>query len=178
MASLTSANGASHELSCQTPSVYLVQILQFGRQVVSNHFHGFERRLVEVRRLPIHHLYDHDTQRPDIHLETARREGQQVEELVTSSLAGTAFTWGCVCPQGKMWVVETPVVVGPSTEAALSTLSGVYMYVDRFFHCNSVTTVQDAVMKLWRLSSKMSVVWPMSTEYSCNNVVMTTGYSQ
>lgn len=62
---VTSANGASHKLS----SLYLVQVFQFGRQVVSDHFHGFERRLVEVRRLPIHHLYDHDTQRPDIHLD-------------------------------------------------------------------------------------------------------------
>lgn len=62
-------------------SLYLVQVLQFGRQVVSNHFHGFEWRLVEVRRLSIHHLYDHDTQRPDIHLDTARRDSQQVEEM-------------------------------------------------------------------------------------------------
>lgn len=61
--------------------LYLVQVLQFGRQVVSNHLHGFEWRLVEVRRLPIHHLYDHDPQRPDVHLDTARRESQQVEEM-------------------------------------------------------------------------------------------------
>lgn len=50
-----------------------MQILQFRWQVVSNHFHSLERRLVEVRRLPVHHLYDHDSQRPDIHLDTERR---------------------------------------------------------------------------------------------------------
>lgn len=49
-------------------ALYLVQVLQFGRQIVPNHLHGFERWLVKIRRLPVHHLYDHDAQRPDVHL--------------------------------------------------------------------------------------------------------------
>lgn len=45
-----------------------MQVLQFGRQIVPDHLHGFERRLVKIRWLSIHHLYDHDAQRPDVHL--------------------------------------------------------------------------------------------------------------
>lgn len=56
----------------------LVQVLQLGRQVVSDHFHGFERRLVEVWRLSVHHLYHHDPQRPDIHLWSVRQPGDEL----------------------------------------------------------------------------------------------------
>lgn len=57
--------------------MHLVQVLEFGGKVVSDHLHGFERRLVEVRRLPVHHLYDHDAQRPDVHLDRDTDNGQK-----------------------------------------------------------------------------------------------------
>ena len=46
----------------------LVQVLELGRLVVPDHLHGFERRLVEVGRLAVHHLNHHDAQGPDVHL--------------------------------------------------------------------------------------------------------------
>ena len=53
----------------------------------------------------------------------------------------------CACVSGQN-VAET------TTEVVIRTLPGVYMCpclsVDRFCHHNSVTTTQDAVMKLWR----------------------------
>lgn len=58
-----------------------MQVLEFGRQVVPDHLHGFEWWLVEVRRLPVHHLYHHDTQGPDIHLMQAGAGGRQVRQL-------------------------------------------------------------------------------------------------
>ena len=48
----------------------LVEVLELGRQVVPDHLHGFEGRLVEVGRLAVHHLYHHDAQGPDVHLQT------------------------------------------------------------------------------------------------------------
>lgn len=47
-------------------------------------------------------------------------------------------------------VLETLTVGGTTTEAVLSTLAGVFFTsVYRFCHCDSVSTVQDTVMKLY-----------------------------
>lgn len=48
-------------------------VLEFGRRHVSNPPHSLERRLVKERRLSIHHLDDHDTKGPDVHLRTIRK---------------------------------------------------------------------------------------------------------
>ena len=50
----------------------LVEVLELGGKVVPDHLHGFEWRLVEVGRLAVHHLYHHDAQRPDVHLQAGR----------------------------------------------------------------------------------------------------------
>ncbi len=48
----------------------LVRLLESRGQVVSYPSHGLQWRLVEVRRLSVHHLDHHDAQRPDVHLRT------------------------------------------------------------------------------------------------------------
>lgn len=48
-------------------------VLQFGRRHVSDPPHGLERRLVEERRLSIHHLDDHDAKGPDVNFRAIRK---------------------------------------------------------------------------------------------------------
>ncbi len=48
--------------------VYLVEVFELGWQIVSDHLHGLEWRLIEVRRLSIHHFNDHNAKWPNIHL--------------------------------------------------------------------------------------------------------------
>jgi len=53
--------------------------------------------------------------------------------------------------------------------------------VDRFYHCDSVTTLQDAVTKLYICVAEIKIKAELKdergptpiTEYSCNNVMST-----
>lgn len=46
--------------------------------------------------------------------------------------------------------LETPTVARTAMKEVFSSLTGVYMSVDRFYQRDSVTTVQDAVLNLYR----------------------------
>ena len=59
-------------------SIYLLGVSERGVAVVSDELHGLSRSAVEEWRLPIHHLYHHDTQRPDVHLVRERGGGMYV----------------------------------------------------------------------------------------------------
>ena len=48
--------------------IYLLRVSERGVAVVSDELHSLSRSTVEQWRLPVHHLYHHDTQRPDVHL--------------------------------------------------------------------------------------------------------------
>lgn len=52
---------------------HLLGVLQLGRHHVPNPAHRLKRRFVEERRLSVHHLNDHNTQRPNVHLRPVRQ---------------------------------------------------------------------------------------------------------
>lgn len=46
----------------------LVRILYFGRRAIAESLHCLDWRVAKIGRFSIHHLYHHDSQRPDINL--------------------------------------------------------------------------------------------------------------
>ena len=55
-----------------------LRVLQLGRRHVADPPHGLQRRLVEEGRLPVHHLYHHDAQGPDVHVRPVRQPGDDL----------------------------------------------------------------------------------------------------
>jgi hypothetical protein len=55
------------------PRRHFVAVLQLGRRHFSDPPHGLQGRLVKERRFPVHHLYHHYPQRPDVHFRPVRQ---------------------------------------------------------------------------------------------------------
>ena len=62
-----------------TLHTYLLWMLESWRIEVPYKAHGFQRSAIEVRRFPVHHLYYHDAQWPDVNL--GRIEGRAEMEV-------------------------------------------------------------------------------------------------
>lgn len=57
-------------------------------------------------------------------------------------------TWSCLFPSESVSLsLHGCISLSASESEVLSPLAAVHMYVDSFCHCNSIITVQDAVMK-------------------------------
>ena len=58
---------------------YVVGVLYFGRCHITNVSHGLQWWLVKERRFTVHHLNNHNTKRPDIHLRKDRQSVQKYQ---------------------------------------------------------------------------------------------------
>lgn len=71
----------------------LVRVFQFGWGTVPEPLHGLHWGVAEVGWLPVHHLYHHDTQRPDIHLQEENVSDCTGQSLAPWQQHGPSFPW-------------------------------------------------------------------------------------